>query len=76
MRIGSADDNKVIVSIKRATRDNREEVKDEKTNKMVKNKMFGKIVYESHESIDVYDATPEEVTTAVTNGLKAATGKR
>ena len=75
MRIGSADENKVIVTVKRAFRDNDEYVEG-KDGKKVKNKQYGKIVYESHESIDVYDATPEEVTAAVTKGLNAATTKK
>jgi hypothetical protein len=70
MIIGKKDEQKIVVTIKTAQRDNREKVDGEK------NKQFGKIVYETVESIDVYDAKPEDVVTAVNMGLESAAEKR
>ena len=49
------EEKKVQVRIITAERDNREKV-DNKPNKN-----FGKMVYETFESFDVYEATPDEV---------------
>jgi hypothetical protein len=73
MRLESAEEAKTIVTIKQAKRDNRQHL--DKDGKKVANKMFGKIIYETVESIDVYDAKPEEVLNAVNNGLRAAAKK-
>jgi hypothetical protein len=56
MRIGSKNDNRVIVTVKTATRDNK----------------TGKITYETFDSLDVFEAGPEEVVKAVVNGLTSA----
>lgn len=74
MRIGQQSDDKIVVIIKTAARDMREKV--EKDGKLVTNKQFEKIVYETVESIDVYDAKPAEVKEAVLRGLSAAAGKK
>jgi len=57
MRLAKPDDNKHIVSIKRASRDTK----------------TGKIVYETVESIDVFESNDDEVKNAVLSGLKSAT---
>lgn len=75
MRLQSAEESRVIVTVKQAKRDDRKQVKDEH-GKLIENKMYGKIIYETVESIDVYEATGEQVFQAVEAGLKAATAKK
>jgi hypothetical protein len=71
VRIGAQSDEKIVVVIKTAARDLREKVED-KNGKLVTNKRFDKIAYETVESIDVFDAKPAEVKEAVIRGLSAA----
>lgn len=59
VRLGKTDDNKVIVTIKVASR-------DPKTDK---------ITYKTVESFDVYEAKPEEVRRVVVDSLSAASKK-
>jgi hypothetical protein len=66
MKVGNLDDNKIIVTVKEASRDMREKV-DGKVNKM-----FDKIVYKTVDSLDVREATGPEVFAAVKAGLEAA----
>jgi len=60
MRLAKPDDNKHIVVVKRARR-------DEKT---------GKIVYETVESLDVFESNDKEILAAVTDGLNRASAKK
>lgn len=60
------EENRVVVTVKHAHRDLREKV-DGKPNPS-----FEKIVYETIESIDVYDAKPEEVLSVVEKALTSA----
>lgn len=59
VRIGKPEDDRVIVTLKKATRDPKTE----------------KIKYETLESFDVYDATPAEVKSVVVNALQKAATK-
>lgn len=59
VRLAKPDDNKVIVSIKSASRDPKTE----------------KIKYETLESFDVYEAKPEEVRKVVVDALNSASKK-
>ena len=56
MRLAKPNDNKVVVTIKTASR-------DEKS---------GKITYETVESLDVYEAKPEQVLKVVQDALTNA----
>lgn len=81
MRLATLDESKLQVIIKTAERDNREivDVDDPKNpGKKVKTKNngYGKIRYETVETIDVYDAKPEELKAIVMNALKAAANKK
>jgi hypothetical protein len=60
MRLAKPDDNKHIVIVKKASR-------DEKT---------GKIKYVTVESFDVFESNDKEVTTAVVAGLQRASGAK
>lgn len=59
MRLAKPDDNKIIVSIKQASRDPKTE----------------KITYKTVESFDVYEAKPEEVRKVVVDALNSASKK-
>jgi hypothetical protein len=75
MRLESQEESRVIVTVKAAKRDDRKTVVEETVDgkkKEVPNKMYGKIVYETVESIDVYEAPGEQVVAAVRDGLKRA----
>lgn len=76
MQLQSQDESKIIVTIKVANRDDRETVVDGKTNKPVKNPSFGRIIYTTHESLNVYQSNPDEVHAAVLAGLQAAASKK
>lgn len=60
MKLGKPDDDKIIVSIKTAQR-------DAKTHKMV---------YETVQTLTVYEADQDEVIEAITVGLEAAAKKK
>lgn len=60
MKIGKPSDEKVILTIKKSAR-------DAKT---------GKIVYETHKSIDIHETTADEVESVINNALRAATSKK
>lgn len=77
MRLQALDESKLQIIIKTAERDNREivDIDDPKNpGKKIKTKNagFGKIRYETFETIDVFDAKPEQVKTIVMNALNAA----
>jgi hypothetical protein len=75
VRLESQEESRVIVTVKAAKRDDRKTVVEETVDgkkKEIANKMFGKIVYETIESIDVYEAPGEQVVAAVKDGLKRA----
>lgn len=59
VRLAKPDDNKIIVSIKQASRDPKTE----------------KITYKTVESFDVYEAKPEEVRKVVVDALNSASKK-
>ena len=60
VRVGQQEVNKIQVTVKTAKRD----AKD------------GKIKYETIETFDVFEATPQEVKEAVLRGLSAASSKK
>ena len=59
VRLQSQEEQRIIVVVKQAKR-------------ATEGKMKGKVVYETVESLDVYDAKPEEVVLVISNGLRAA----
>jgi hypothetical protein len=70
VRLAKPDDKKHIVIIKQAYRDSKEKDKDGKPNPS-----FGKMVYETVDSIDVFESNDAEVKEAVLRGLAAAAKK-
>jgi len=70
MRLTSQDESKVIVKVLFAKRDARETVDGKK------NPAFGKIVYETYKSHDVYDATVQAIDKIVTDSLVAAAARK
>lgn len=81
MRLQSLDESKLQIIIKTAERDNREivDVEDPKNpGKKIKTKNngFGKIRYETFETIDVFDAKPEQVEKIIKDALNSAAGKK
>jgi len=71
MRVGRMDEQRVIVSIKLARRARTGEKKSNG-----KPYAANQMIYETVDSIDVFEATGEQVLEAVTNGLKIAMAKR
>lgn len=70
----------VLVQIKTKQRDNAETVKIDNPGqpnhgKEVKNKRFGKMYYETAETIELFDTTPKEVKEIVMRGISAAVKK-
>lgn len=59
MKIGKPTDDKLVITVKQASR-------DAKTEKMK---------YTTIKSMDVYDAKPEEVIAAITSGIESASRK-
>lgn len=59
VRLAKPDDNKIIVTIKQASRDPKTE----------------KITYKTVESFDVYEAKPDEVKKVVVDALQSASKK-
>lgn len=75
MRLTSQDESRIIVTVKQAKRDDAKTVIEtgvDGKKKEVANKMYGKIIYETVESIDVYEAQGEQVVAAVKAGLENA----
>jgi hypothetical protein len=70
MRLGKQDETRVIVTVKSARRAKPGE-------KRGNGKLFkpNSMIYETFESLDVFDGSPEEVTKAVVNGLQLASRK-
>jgi hypothetical protein len=71
MRVGRIDEQRVIVSIKLARR---ARIGEKKSNG--KPYKADQMIYETVDSIDVFEATGEQVLEAVNNGLKIAASKR
>ncbi len=69
MKLGKPTDERVIVTIKTASRDDREKVEGKP------NPSFGKVVYETHKSIDVFDATAQQIEKIVFDALSAKSEK-
>jgi hypothetical protein len=67
MRLGKQDEQRIIVTVKSARRARPGE-KNEKGKLLKANSM----IYETFDSLDVYEAGAEEVMKAVTNGLANA----
>lgn len=63
VKIGTRDENKIIVIVKKAFRG-------------TEGKQKGKIVYETIDSIDVFEASPDEVLKVISGSLHAASAKK
>lgn len=75
MRLKQESDEKtVLVQIKTKQRDGIKTVKDT-AGKIVDNPRYGKFYYESVESFELEQTTPQEVKEAVLRGITAATKK-
>lgn len=59
VRIGKPEDDRIIITLKKSTRDPKTE----------------KITYKTLESFDVFDATPQEVKAVVVSALQKASTK-
>src|SRR6516164_6208067 len=75
MKLAEQEKPKVIVQIRTAQRDTRETIVNEETKKPEKNKMYGKIVYETIESFDVFESNAKEVSGVVLQALQRASTK-
>jgi len=73
VRLAKEEKASILISIKVKERDNRETIVE--NGKTVKNEHFGKYVYETVDTIEVFEATGAEVKEAVLRGIAAAAKK-